>query len=237
MADSREYVKLWLSYDDYFREYDKEAIGTLVLAMIAYRRDRTEPQLPGPERFIWPALKKDMDDAILAQEEFSARCSENGKKGGRPRKEEKPNPFFENPEKPPLFSESQKTQPFFKKPLGFGEKEEGPPLVPPSPSPPTPPVFSPPYNPPNPEEKERVRAKRFTPPTLAEVQSYVAERHSAVNPQEFIDFYESKGWMVGKTPMKDWKAACRNAEKWDRWARQKPKQPFIYDYGSTEGSL
>ena len=71
------------------------------------------------------------------------------------------------------------------------------------------------------------RAKRFTPPTLAEVRSYVAERHSAVNPQEFIDFYESKGWMVGKTPMKDWKAACRNAEKWDRWSRseQSAEQP------------
>lgn len=61
---------------------------------------------------------------------------------------------------------------------------------------------------------------RFTPPTLAEVQSYVAERHSPVDPQEFIDFYASKGWMVGKTPMKDWKAACRNAEKWDRWGRK-----------------
>ena len=41
------------------------------------------------------------------------------------------------------------------------------------------------------------RAKRFNPPTLAEVQSYVAERHSAVDPQGFIDFYESKGWLVG----------------------------------------
>ena len=78
------------------------------------------------------------------------------------------------------------------------------------------------------------RAKRFTPPTLAEVQSYVAERHSAVDPQGFIDFYEAKGWLVGKTPMKDWKAACRNAEKWERWehdAKQSnPEQPKrIYD--------
>lgn len=63
------------------------------------------------------------------------------------------------------------------------------------------------------------RAKRFTPPTLAEVQSYVAERHSAVDPQGFIDFYEAKGWMVGKTPMRDWQAACRNAEKWERWEK------------------
>lgn len=69
------------------------------------------------------------------------------------------------------------------------------------------------------DSKGDIRAKRFTPPTLAEVQSYVAERHSPVDPQEFIDFYESKDWMVGKTPMKNWKAACRNAEKWERWAK------------------
>ena len=69
------------------------------------------------------------------------------------------------------------------------------------------------------DSKGDIRAKRFTPPTLAEVQSYVAERHSPVDPQEFIDFYESNGWMVGKTPMKNWKAACRNAEKWERWAK------------------
>ena len=70
---------------------------------------------------------------------------------------------------------------------------------------------------------------RFTPPTLAEVQSYVSERHSPVDPQEFIDFYEAKGWMVGKTPMKDWKAACRNAEKWDRWSKEAEKKPKRYD--------
>ena len=70
---------------------------------------------------------------------------------------------------------------------------------------------------------------RFTPPTLAEVQSYVAERHSPVDPQEFIDFYAAKGWMVGKTPMKDWKAACRNAEKWDRWNKETGEKLKRYD--------
>lgn len=78
---------------------------------------------------------------------------------------------------------------------------------------------------PNPNPNPSVsRAKRFTPPTLAEVQAYVAERHSPVDPQGFIDFYESKGWMVGRNPMKDWKAACRNAEKWDRWGKTMPKE-------------
>ncbi len=68
------------------------------------------------------------------------------------------------------------------------------------------------------------KASRFVPPTTAEVASYVAQRHSPVDPQEFIDFYASKGWLVGKTPMKDWKAACRNAEKWDRWQKGFGKQ-------------
>lgn len=64
------------------------------------------------------------------------------------------------------------------------------------------------------------RAKKFAPPTLEEVTAYVQERGSNVDPQGFIDFYASKGWMVGKnTPMRDWKAACRNAEKWERWDR------------------
>jgi len=49
------------------------------------------------------------------------------------------------------------------------------------------------------------------------VAEYVRQRGSKVDPQGFIDFYASKGWMVGKNPMKDWKAACRNAEHWERW--------------------
>lgn len=61
------------------------------------------------------------------------------------------------------------------------------------------------------------RAKRFTPPSLEDVQQYVKERGSRVDPQGFIDFYAAKGWKIGKTPMKDWKAACRNAEHLERW--------------------
>lgn len=65
------------------------------------------------------------------------------------------------------------------------------------------------------------QAPHFVPPTLEEVAAYVKERGSKVDPQGFIDFYASKGWMVGKTPMKDWKAACRNAENWERWDRNR----------------
>ena len=63
------------------------------------------------------------------------------------------------------------------------------------------------------DSKGETRARRFTPPTLDDVLAYVRERGSDVDPQRFFDFYASKGWMVGKNPMKDWKAAVRTWEK------------------------
>jgi len=71
----------------------------------------------------------------------------------------------------------------------------------------------------NVEKADKPPRARFIPPTVEEVAEYVKQRGSKVDPQGFIDFYAAKGWLIGKTPMKDWKAACRNAESWDRWNR------------------
>lgn len=64
--------------------------------------------------------------------------------------------------------------------------------------------------------------KRFTPPTREEVAAYCTERGNKVDPDRFVDFYTSKGWIVGKSPMKDWKAAVRG---WEREAKQKAEKP------------
>ena len=67
--------------------------------------------------------------------------------------------------------------------------------------------------------KEKRRSGVFTPPTLAEVQNYCHEKgFTNVDAERFIDFYESKGWMVGRNKMKDWKASVRN------WERDKRSQ-------------
>lgn len=57
------------------------------------------------------------------------------------------------------------------------------------------------------------KAKRFIPPTVDEVAAYCQERGNGLDPEAFVDFYASKGWMVGKNPMKDWKAAVRTWER------------------------
>ena len=61
-----------------------------------------------------------------------------------------------------------------------------------------------------------IGGKKFTPPTLEEVKAYCDERKNSVDPDTFINFYESKGWFVGKNKMKDWKAAVRTWENKNR---------------------
>lgn len=68
------------------------------------------------------------------------------------------------------------------------------------------------------ENKENTPSKRFVKPTLEAVRQYVAQQGYGIDPEAFIDYYESKGWKVGTSPMKDWKAAVRT------WARNNKQQ-------------
>lgn len=59
------------------------------------------------------------------------------------------------------------------------------------------------------KNKKENKNNKFIPPTIAEVSSYCKESGYSVDAQRFVDFYSSKGWMVGKNKMKDWRAAVR----------------------------
>ena len=61
----------------------------------------------------------------------------------------------------------------------------------------------------------------FAPPTLNEVSSYCQERKNGISAQTFIDFYASKGWLIGKNNMKDWRAAIRTWEHREPSSSQK----------------
>lgn len=63
------------------------------------------------------------------------------------------------------------------------------------------------------EIKPKKANKKKFPPTVDDVKGYCLERSNNVDPESFVDFYESKGWMIGKTKMKSWKAAVRTWEK------------------------
>lgn len=63
-----------------------------------------------------------------------------------------------------------------------------------------------------PPKGEDFAKKRFKKPTVEEVRAYCQERQNGVDASAFVNFYEAKGWVVGKSPMKDWKAAVRTWE-------------------------
>lgn len=62
-------------------------------------------------------------------------------------------------------------------------------------------------------KENKKNPKKFIKPTLQEVQDYCNERKNKINPEQFIDYYESIGWKVGKNNMKDWKSAIRTWER------------------------
>lgn len=64
-------------------------------------------------------------------------------------------------------------------------------------------------------KKKTASEKRFVKPTPDEVQAYCDERGNGYSGQHFCDYYESKGWKIGNSPMKDWKAAVRTWEQRD----------------------
>ena len=69
------------------------------------------------------------------------------------------------------------------------------------------------------------KKRNLIPPTKEMVQEYILENGYNVDADAFMDYYDSKGWMVGKTKMKDWQASVRN---WNRNQYQKPSNnPFL----------
>lgn len=59
--------------------------------------------------------------------------------------------------------------------------------------------------------------KRFLAPSPETVQAYLDELGvKSFDGQGFCDHYESKGWMIGKNRMKDWKASVRTWMRQDR---------------------
>lgn len=62
---------------------------------------------------------------------------------------------------------------------------------------------------------------KIIPPKIEDVKNYCKERNNNVDPDKWFDFYTSKGWMVGKNKMKDWKAAVRT------WEDKKNNRPQL----------
>lgn len=74
------------------------------------------------------------------------------------------------------------------------------------------------------DQSSKTREKKFIKPTVDEISDYCHSRKNQINPQQFFDYYESIGWMVGRAAMKDWQAAVRTWEQREGKANETHQQ-------------
>ena len=82
-------------------------------------------------------------------------------------------------------------------------------------------------------DKKPKAEKNIIPPTVEMVRTYCEERNNGIDAETFIDFYESKGWLIGKTKMKDWQSAIRTWER-GRKKQDTPKQTISERWANVQ---
>lgn len=73
--------------------------------------------------------------------------------------------------------------------------------------------------------------RKFVKPTPEEVREYCREKGFPIDAERFCDYYESNGWVVGKSPMRDWKAAVRT------WARKEKDSQGVNTLPQQPGNI
>lgn len=68
------------------------------------------------------------------------------------------------------------------------------------------------------------KSSRFQKPTIEEIRQYCLEKGYNVDAEQFFNFYESKGWVVGKSPMKNWRAAVSTWNKREKEIPQRKRE-------------
>ena len=165
---SKQYIPLFLDFNETTQDLTDEECGRLVRAIVEYANGNDcEARLCGAEKIAFRFLKGVVDRNQAISD--IRRQARQGKTQQKTTNDNKPEQNATNPQN----KNNNKNN-----------------------------VVAPP--------------RRFTPPTVEDVRAYCKERGNAVDPERFVDFYESKGWRVGNQPMKDWKAAVRTWEKRDK---------------------
>ena len=82
--------------------------------------------------------------------------------------------------------------------------------------------------------------KPFVPPTIEMVRDYCKEKGYHVDPEIFMAYYDSKGWVVGKGPMKSWTRAVAYWEHLDKKraaeAKERQRRYRQHSYGTKTDS-
>ena len=172
----REQFTFYRSYYEALKNLPKRDQAAVLMAVIGYALDETEPNLSGVPLSVFTLIRPTLDSgrnkAKNRMNKRGSSCYQTENKTGT--KQEQTGKEGEKEREVEGESESENDS----------------------------------YTPPTPSS----RGKRFSPPTVDEVREYCQERNNGIDAAAFVDFYVARGWMIGKTHMKDWKAAVRTWE-------------------------
>lgn len=197
------YLQIFADKEVLLEPFDDAERGRLLTAMLAYALHDEEMVLTGNERYIWPVFKQMIDASKAAN-----KAKSNAGKA-RHENDNQRNPADGSTSQQESAAESSDQQEPAKAPIiqesRINNKES------------------------RIKKQEGIGEKRtrFSPPTPAEVDAYAKEQGISVNGQRFCDFYASKGWKVGGSPMKDWKAAARNWASRESVPRGSPQGKMV----------
>lgn len=199
MRDSFVFYRSYKNALDYL---DAETKMRLMEAIFNYALDDKEPTLDGLERSFFELVRPQID--INTQRyENGKKGAEYGKKGGAPKGNQnarkKPNNPYSTPIQPqttPNVNDNDTVNDNVTDTVTVNKSNGGQAAF-----------------------VSESRQKKFIKPTVKEIADYCRERNNNVDAQTFFDFYESKGWLIGKTPMRDWKASVRT---WEQKEDRKP---------------
>lgn len=122
---AKTYIKLWESYESYFEPLGAAEVGRLVLAMMQYKSSGVEPEFSGSEKFIWPAIKRDLDEDIA----YTARQAKHEKASRDKRKQasasESKRAQADASENTPEQAGTRESQPIRNKDIGRRNKDAG----------------------------------------------------------------------------------------------------------------
>ena len=185
----REYIPLFLDFNESTQDLSDEECGRLVRAIIDYANGLDyEARLTGAEKIAFRFLKGAID-RNQAISDARAKAGSNRKKVEQEVSEEsKPEQNETN---------KNKTEQNEANSLNNNNNNNE-------------------NNNKNKNKNDSAGSARFQKPTVEEVRAYMLERGKGLTAQDaetFVDFYESKGWRIGNSPMKDWKASVRTWEQ------------------------
>ena len=198
---------------EYIEDLPEELKGAFLRYIYEYGINCTEPELSGLELTVWLKIKRRIDDDVEAYERKVSNLKQNRNRTATGAKSTAPTENRTDTERTPNGHRTENTTET-EKPnedradsvsvndsvnVSVNDIE----------------CVSVAETPAEPAPEPAPTRKRFVKPKLEDIRDFCLEKNINIDVDRFFNYYESKGWKVGVSPMKDWKAAVRNWAKND----------------------